>query len=214
MEEWFLRATKNSGTKGRDSLWINWYSDKIREREWVRVREKWMKRKDTWMFEVSGTNGSQSRHRTRFFLWRYPFVFWWMCALVSWRFMDHCDQGSRRGFLDVCASLNEVPTSLSHTYGVSSLVRMCEGTQSKIKNNPTLLLVNQSLSWIAWRSSSVALVTSCTCLAWTSDLMCCTVELDRLTEFPLPNFGRGMRTRWTSLNQVSIFIWKKNLDTC
>lgn len=62
----------------------------------------------------------------------------------------------------------------------------------------------QSLSWSACRSSSVALATSWACRKSTSGLTCCAVEFDRLTEFPLPNFGRGILTRCTSLSQDSM----------
>lgn len=213
------------------------------------------------MIEASRTNGSQSRHRTRFFFFLlYTILLFFllnaytcvcMCIQLA-RFMRTiCSQGSRRGFLDVivCKCVNMwiceclyvcfylwspllwmkvpmrqvcvtrniyciyngvCPRACRHL-DVRKVRRVCLYVYLyiyiyiKIKKNSTL--VNQSLSCMAWRSSSVALVTSWTCLiAWTSDLMwCCTVELDRLTEFPLPNFGRGMRTRWTSLNQVSIF---------
>lgn len=68
----------------------------------------------------------------------------------------------------------------------------------------------QSLSWMAWRSSSVALATSCACLLTICDstrmTQCWTLEFDRLTEFPLPNLGRGIRTRWTSLSHDSMLI--------
>lgn len=64
--------------------------------------------------------------------------------------------------------------------------------------------VSQSFSWRACRSSSVALATSWVCRESTSGRTCCTVELDRLTVFPLPNFGLGILTRCTSLNQDSM----------
>lgn len=64
----------------------------------------------------------------------------------------------------------------------------------------------QSLSWRAWRSSSVALATS---WAWRT---CCALDAERLAELPLPNLGRGILTRCTSLSQDSMMTWDKKWE--
>ena len=171
---------------GLDSPWIKCYNDK-----WRNNKEK---RNDMW---ILGVRLMDLDHDIRSFS---LFFARWVLHLET---HDPLRSRIQARFSRYIWMKN--PDDFVTHLRVSSVVRMCEGTQSKIKDDPELLLLNQSLSWMACRSSSVALVTSCTCLAWTSDLICWTVELDRLTEFPFPNFGRGMRTRWTSLSQVSIF---------
>lgn len=69
---------------------------------------------------------------------------------------------------------------------------------------PQERIADQSLSWSACRSSSVAFATSWLSLMCTSGRACWTDELDRLTELPLPNFGRGILTRCTSLSHDSM----------